>query len=157
MSASKRDLINSTSHLAVVEEDVLLAVRTALDPDPDPMDLEAVRPLHAGSSVSATHAIRFNPTPDVVMDLDLEDQQGVIVDTETIVRHGMDLLAELRPRRILVPIALRVDLVSRFRLLRIRRPLDYLLDQECLLRDKEERIDRLVGTDLDLADLVLQQ
>jgi hypothetical protein len=95
---------------------------------PEPMD-GAVRHLHVGLSANATHAI-FNPTRGVVMDLDLVDHLVMTVDIETIVRPGMDLHVELRPRRTLGQIAPHADLVSRPRHLRIPRPLDYRLDLE---------------------------
>jgi hypothetical protein len=112
----------------VVEEAALLVDHFALAPDPTD---EAVRPLHVGLSANATHAI-FNPTRDVVMDLDLDlvDHLGTTVDIETIVRPGMPLHAELRPHRILGQIAPHADLVSRSRHPHILQPLDYLLGLE---------------------------
>jgi hypothetical protein len=120
---------SSTFLLAEEEEDVRMLV-VPIAPDQDLMDPEAVRPLHAGSTVTVIHATRSNPTRDVVMGLDLEDQDlGMIADTPgTIARLGMDLHAGHHPLRILEPIAHRADLVSPPRHPRILRHLDYLLD-----------------------------
>lgn len=110
----------------MVGEAALLVDHSALAQDPM---VGAVRPLHAVLSENATHAI-FNPTHDVVMDLDLVDHLGTTVDIETIARPGMDLHVELRPHRTLGQTAPHADLVSRLQRPRIPRLLDYLLDLE---------------------------